>query len=474
MFQGPSFTFDRNLACLFYVNVNINGRRRRVKYKETVITGVFVMGRFFRRISASLMSVVILLSFVRVTVFADSTVSVKMKCNVYMTSARSMLSSVNSFRTSGKAWYWKSNNKTKYRCGKLSKLKYDYGLEQIAIQRAMEAAAKFSHERPNGEWWYTCSYDDAGSCGENIAVGPKTYKAAFKMWKEDDKKFGGQGHRRNMLDPAFESIGIAHVKLDGIDFWVQEFDCYKSSTPKTAAKNGKQTRSIPVDTSLAKSIKLKVSSVPNAKLGTENALPKITGRIKFSETWGTKGLPVKSVSGVTWKSSDTSVVSITDNKTFKAEGLGECTLTASFKFGSKTYKLKTSVKVILKGWIKEDGKRYYYDKNGNMVKGWKQISSKWYYFSKTTGAAVTGVKKLGGKYYLFSSKGVMQKSGWKTDAEGNTYYLKSSGEAYTAKWVKKSGEWYYFGSDGKMVKDTSLKIGKKTYKFREDGSCKNP
>jgi len=126
------------------------------------------------------------------------------------------------------------------------------------------------------------------------------------------------------------------------------------------------------------------------------------------------------------------------------------------------------------GWYTDsNGKKYYFTSKG-AAKGWKEIDKKWYYFKKTTCTMVTGVKKLSGKYYLFSKKGVMLKSGWKDDAKGNTYYLRKDGSAYTKKWTKKSGKWYYFGSNGKMVKGTSLKIGKKTYKFDSKGICKNP
>ena len=124
-------------------------------------------------------------------------------------------------------------------------------------------------------------------------------------------------------------------------------------------------------------------------------------------------------------------------------------------------------------WI--GAKRYYFSKKtGKMLTGWRELGGKKYYFNKTTGAATVNGKKIDGKYYLFSTKGVMQKSGWKDDSKGNTYYLKKSGVAYTKKWSKKSGKWYYFGSNGKMVKGTSLKIGKKTYKFKANGVCKNP
>jgi len=104
---------------------------------------------------------------------------------------------------------------------------------------------------------------------------------------------------------------------------------------------------------------------------------------------------------------------------------------------------------------------------------WCEISGNWYHMD-AKGKIAKNCKKIGKYYYLFNSKGVMQKSGWKKDSKGNTYYLKKDGKAYTKKWAKKSGKWYYFGSNGKMVKGKSLKIGKKTYKFNSKGVCKNP
>ena len=103
--------------------------------------------------------------------------------------------------------------------------------------------------------------------------------------------------------------------------------------------------------------------------------------------------------------------------------------------------------------------------------GWVKKSGKWYYV-EVAGKKTTGVKKIDGKYYLFSSKGVMQKSGWKKKGS-NWYYLRKDGSAYANKWLKSSGKWYYFGSNAKMVKGKSMKIGKKTYKFKSNGVCKN-
>ena len=150
------------------------------------------------------------------------------------------------------------------------------------------------------------------------------------------------------------------------------------------------------------------------------------------------------------------------------------------KFSSgNVYYFAKSTGASVKG-LKELGEKYYFfDTKGIMKSGWKTIDGKKYYFklnsTKTKAPAYVDCgKKIGSYYYLFNAKGVMQKSGVKSDSKGNSYYLKSDGKAYTKKWYKKSGKYYYFGSNGKMVKNTSLKIGKKTYKFDKKGVCKNP
>ena len=75
-----------------------------------------------------------------------------------------MVAYVNDFRTSGDAWYWNAGNTTKTENIKESRLTFDYGLEEIAMQRAAEIAASFSHTRPNGTPCFTCLSSNGG-CG---------------------------------------------------------------------------------------------------------------------------------------------------------------------------------------------------------------------------------------------------------------------------------------------------------------------
>lgn len=155
------------------------------------------------------------------------------------TEARSMLDLINDFRTSDEAWIWDTNDQDVIKYDNLSNLTYDPILEKVAMQRAAEIAISFGHVRPNGEICFTAYPKAYGytTYGENIAYGYSSAEEVFKAWREDNEKYDGQGHRRNMLSDEFTSIGIAHVEYNGIDYWVQEF----------AAPNSGENLSAPVD-----------------------------------------------------------------------------------------------------------------------------------------------------------------------------------------------------------------------------------
>lgn len=137
--------------------------------------------------------------------------------------ARTMLDDINEFRTSSTdAWaYDEAGNKVYY--SGLQPLQYDYELEKVAMKRAAEIAVSFSHTRPNGTSCFTAYPSTISPGGENIAAGYENARSVFIGWREDNKSYEGQGHRRNMLKESLVSIGIGHVKYQGINYWVQEF-----------------------------------------------------------------------------------------------------------------------------------------------------------------------------------------------------------------------------------------------------------
>ena len=158
--------------------------------------------------------------------------------------ARSIQGMINGFRTN-KVDYENGNTPCYYDedgkqvdDGELGVLEWDYDLEQVAIQRAIELAVVFDHTRPNGGSCFTLTSDGHRSYGENIAMGQNSAEQVFVDWREDDCDYEGQGHRRNMLYKRFSAVGIAGIEVNGIKYWVQEFGYSKSDCVESSALSG--------------------------------------------------------------------------------------------------------------------------------------------------------------------------------------------------------------------------------------------
>lgn len=94
-------------------------------------------------------------------------------------------------------------------------------LRTVARVRAKETATLFEHTRPDGRSCFT-ALDDAGidywTCGENIAMGYATPQSVVNGWMNSD------GHRRNILNPSFEELGVGCYKnSSGRYCWAQMF-----------------------------------------------------------------------------------------------------------------------------------------------------------------------------------------------------------------------------------------------------------
>ncbi len=97
---------------------------------------------------------------------------------------------------------------------------------------------------------------------------------------------------------------------------------------------------------------------------------------------------------------------------------------------------------------------------------WKETDKGMTYINDS-GKAVTGMQKIDGETYYFSSKGIMKK-GWLSTKSGKKYYFSSDGTMHTG-WLKtKSGDKYYFSKKG-IMSVGSVKISKNYYFFDEDG-----
>ena len=206
-------------------------------------------------------------------------------------SARKMLGMVNEFRQSDEAWFWSEDNSKKEYQKNLQKLKYDYKLEQVAMLRAAELIACYDHQRPNGEMCYTAYPEAFGrACGECIAVGDGSFalpEDVFDAWKESYSDYSGQPHRRIMLRPHYKSIGIAHVKYNGLNYWVLEVSSNIVDTNYKAPNDKNTNTTISVLKSI---IEKDVTSLSKTSVnicdGKQVSLPTIKRKIRTSEQWG--------------------------------------------------------------------------------------------------------------------------------------------------------------------------------------------
>ncbi len=125
--------------------------------------------------------------------------------------------------------------------------------------------------------------------------------------------------------------------------------------------------------------------------------------------------------------------------------------------------------VMVTGWVKQTGIWYYLQPgSGAMATGWKTINGKTYYF-KNNGAMVTGSIEIAGKRYQFDANGVLMdlnKKGWEQE-NGKWYYYENGGKV--SGWKQISNIWYYF--DGAGVMQTGWeKINSKWYFFKTSGA----
>ena len=192
---------------------------------------------------------------------AEEIIPVNISVQYGQTEARTILDMINEMRTSDyDAWCWNETN-TKKDAYFGDALTYDYDLEKLAMKRAAELVIRYDHTRPNGEdsssIYKEENITDWQSVGENIAIGYHSAQAVNTAWREDGEKYNGQGHRRNMLNPKFNCVGIGHVKYDGCDYWVEEF-AYRPSvnTTKTSAIDNEQITAISLIKSKIKNIEL--------------------------------------------------------------------------------------------------------------------------------------------------------------------------------------------------------------------------
>lgn len=97
----------------------------------------------------------------------------------------------------------------------MSALALDSTLCSAAATRASECTRYFSHTRPDGSQWYTVS---SLAHGENLVMGTDMGTDTATM-----ELMNSAGHRANILDSRYATIGIGYCYSGADIYWVQLF-----------------------------------------------------------------------------------------------------------------------------------------------------------------------------------------------------------------------------------------------------------
>ena len=119
--------------------------------------------------------------------------------------------------------------------------------------------------------------------------------------------------------------------------------------------------------------------------------------------------------------------------------------------GSKNYYLRWSDGSMATGWHHEGDKHYYLQSDGSLYvgKGWTKFGNRWFYYADASGAVKVGWLREKGKWYYLSPDDGAMATGW-AKADGSWYYLDGSGAMQTG-WQKIGGKWYYLRGSGAMA-----------------------
>ncbi len=293
----------------------------------------------------------------------------------------------------------KKANSERKKAGKGS-LKMDQELLEAAMKRALETSLYWSHTRPNGSDCFTASELIAG---ENIAVGSYSASAVMSQW------MNSAGHKANILDENYTTIGVGCVEVDGVRYWVQCFGTEGNTAAQPDAyqdKDKARTISVSPDKEYYRpSVRVNGSKVEAGQT------------LKVSVTWYNEFAAIQiPASSLKYSSSNESVCTVSKG-TIKGVGNG----TAEVKIWFPGYeKGAVTKKVTVSRGVQIDTCTVKFNKNGGgkLSKGSLKV---------TKGAKIGKLPTVQRKGYIFK--------GW--------YTKKSKGTKVTEKTIIKKSQTLY-------------------------------
>lgn len=246
---------------------------------------------------------------------STKTAKVKIKVNEKYTQAFQVLSIV---------------NKERKKAG-LDAVTMDKKMLDAAMFRAAELSLNVSHTRPNGTICFTAFPAGSHHMGENLAVGQPDASSVMDAW------MNSPGHRANILEKDYSTIGIGCVEVDGYLYWIQCFGTSLKGKATVGSYTDKvKTRTISVSTNPQ-------YYQPNIQFSSNTA--NTGGKIQVSVNWynGFVTIPLSSES-LKYKISNNAVC-IASKGNIKGVGAGMTTVKAYFP-GYEKGGIKIKINII--------------------------------------------------------------------------------------------------------------------------------
>lgn len=203
----------------------------------------------------------------------------------------------------------------------LSPLTMDKDLLKAAMIRASETSLFFSHTRLTGDSCYSaCSK----MCAENIAAGNSTTSATMNQW------MNSSGHKANILNSEYKSIGIGVVCVNGVYYWTQ---CFGTNTADIANSTSYCNYSEKTNVKFTISSSSEFSIKPNITNATMNVGESRPLKLAFNNTWINTYLASEDVRYVSSNES----VCVVDNGSLIAKGVGSAKIAMYVKGAQIAY-----------------------------------------------------------------------------------------------------------------------------------------
>ncbi|MBQ9277907.1 MAG: Ig-like domain-containing protein [Lachnospiraceae bacterium] len=303
-------------------------------------------------------------------------------------------------------------------------IKWSSDLEEIAFQRAAEAAVFLGHTRPDGTSCFTCKAQSGGKSRAEIIASPSDELYAIDLWyseKDDLVNNTGKetGHYEELLYADY--IGIASCGVT-----VGETAYYQQGTEEQKCKSGTKTVSIKVSSDNLKYFDVSYDGVDSD--GTIsvslNSSKKITPVLKAKEGWERSGGSISATG--TYTSSDSSIATVDNEGNIKGISDGKVTITFNDGVLTKSFDLYVKNYIEMFRLYNPNSGEHFYTSNvaekDNLVGvGWRYEGIGW----KAPAKSNTPVYRLynknaGDHHYTMSEKEKdnLVSLGWKYEGIG--------------------------------------------------------